>query len=155
MLAGDDITMSDGVITRSTDSAIRYEASTGDITVGEVDAGSATIAMLAPQGFILDLDDADAVDFTAAGLLLFANESIGAATNLLETQVGVLTAYSANIGIYISETDALEVSEVDVFVNRVNLEGSLETEMVEVTQSDLVALSDQPDTQKTLPFQQA
>jgi hypothetical protein len=134
IVAGNAITMAQGSATQSTASStkgnIRLQATTGNITLEKVDAGSAgSVSIIATAGSILDGDvvttaDDTEVDIIANGLLLNAAVTVGAGTNHLEITVTSLTANatgtgaSSTNGVYITETDGLTLGTVDVDVYR-------------------------------------
>ncbi|MBV5304619.1 MAG: hypothetical protein JZU70_10540, partial [Chlorobium sp.] len=121
--AADAITMVDGAVSTTNNGNIRYEAGTGNITLGELLAGTAKVAIIATLGSILDADTT-AVDITATDLLLTAGTAIGVLDNHLETTVVNLTAKAANSSIFIDETNGVIVKDVLVTVNRVGIAGT-------------------------------
>ncbi|MFZ4860082.1 MAG: beta strand repeat-containing protein, partial [Desulfuromonadaceae bacterium] len=111
------ITMGDGALTQASGGVIRYLATTGDITVGEITTGATgTVVITATAGSILDLSgDTTAVDITTSALQLTAGDSIGTigsgSANPLETLVASISA-KAGSSMNISETDGLTVGTV-------------------------------------------
>jgi len=145
LLADNAITMVDGAVTQSNNSNIRYEATAGDITLGELNAGTGNVALTATAGSILDLTtDTSAVDITASGLRLWAGTGIGvlgASSNAIETTVTTLSARAAGGGINILESDGVMVDDVAaVTVQRVGSDAVL-TSATDAKQSDLATTS--------------
>ncbi|MFA7061982.1 MAG: LEPR-XLL domain-containing protein, partial [Pedobacter sp.] len=136
------ITMSDGALTQTLNGNIRYEATAGDITLGELNAGTAWAAVIATVGSILDLaTDSSAVDVTANNLILFAGTAIGESTNHLETKVVSISAKSVSGSTFITESDSVTVTNLSVTVNRFNSDGTTTTTTA-YTQEDLVSAAD-------------
>ncbi|MDZ4122889.1 MAG: hypothetical protein U1E02_01745, partial [Hydrogenophaga sp.] len=138
LLAGGAIKMADGTVVSSTDGNVRVQAINGDVTVGEIAAGTATVAVLA-SGSVLDLGDSGAVDITAGSLILSAGVAIGSNANALETSVGNLSAKSTNGGTWLAESDAVTVTNLSLSVNRVDSSGSDNTNGTAIDQEDLVS----------------
>ncbi|WP_305727048.1 hypothetical protein [Hydrogenophaga sp.] len=138
LLAGGSITMADGTLVSSTDGNVRVQAINGDVTVGEIAAGTATVAVLA-SGSVFDLGDSGAVDITAGSLILSAGVAIGSNANALETSVGNLSAKSTNGGTWLAESDAVTVTNLSLSVNRVDSSGSDNTNGTAIDQEDLVS----------------
>ena len=144
--ADDAITMVDGALTQSTNGAIRYEATTGDITLGELKTGDANVTtgkvgVFATQGSILDrADDTSAEDITAQDLILSAGTAIGEPTNHLDTQVEVISTHSGTGSTFITEADGVTVDDLSMSIDRVQLDGSVEA--VSNTQEDLTSGAD-------------
>ena len=132
------ITMSDGAVSETTNGDIRYEAKTGDITLSQLIASSADIAVLADQGSILDLaTDTNDADLLASGLLLTAGGSMGESNNLLDIDVAVLSAdASSEFGIFLDEVDALQIDRVAVSVKEIDEEGLTLIGVVDAVQED-------------------
>jgi hypothetical protein len=140
------ISMGDDALTQSSNGNVRYEATAGDITLGEISTGTAgtttgKVAILATAGAILDLGtDTSVEDITAADLILTAGTRIAVASNALETRVAQLSTRSANGGSYITETDALTVTNLSLTVERVLTTGLLDATQPSASQEDLVTL---------------
>ena len=125
--AAEGISMADGAVVQTNNGNIRYAALGGDVTIGELQAGSGTVAVMA-SGSILDLaSDTGSVDITASSLLLSAGSSIGASANHLETTVGTLSTASTSGSTFITESDSVMVTTVSVTVERVQPDDSLVT----------------------------
>ncbi len=123
VLAASDLEMVDGAVTTSTDGDIRYEATAGNITLGALVAGTGDVAVIAVAGAIVDLADSNAVDVSAAGVLLVAGQNAGEAANHLEITAVTLAAQTVT-GLFVAETDALAVNTVTVQVNRIGTTGA-------------------------------
>ena len=132
------ITMVDGAISTTANGNIRYEAGTGNVTIGEIAAGTAKVAIIATLGTLLDLAvDTSAVDITANDLLLTAGTAIALSSNHLETTVVNLTAKAANGSIFIDETNGVTVKDVSLTVNRVQPGGGVTVTSPVDSQEDL------------------
>jgi hypothetical protein len=104
--------MVDGAVITSAGGAVRVQALGGDVTIGEIDAGQGSVALLA-SGSVLDLvADTSAVDVSAASLVVTAGAAIGASGNHLETSVDTLSATSATGGSFFTETDGVIVQVI-------------------------------------------
>ena len=145
--AGTGISMVDGALTQSNDGSIRYEATTGDITLGELSTGTmdttiGKVAVIATTGDILDLEtDTSTVDITASDLLMTAGKGIAASDNHLETRVLNLTAKAGSGSIYLDETNGVKVRDVSLTVERVNDDGTTTTTSPADSQEDLTTLA--------------
>ena len=138
LTAGDEIDMDIAAETTSTNGHIRYEAATGDVTLGTITAGSGNVALIATAGSIRDLEDAGAVDVTAAGLTMSAGGDIGAGANHIETTVTALSGIAGGgNGLFATETDGVEVAEVAVNVYRIESDGAVPASTTDYTLSDL------------------
>ena len=139
--------MVDGALTQSNNGNIRYEATTGDITLGELSTGTADttigkVAVIASTGDIFDLaEDTSTVDITASDLLMTAGKGIAASGNHLETTVLNLTAKANNGSIYLDETNGVKVRDVSLTVERVNDDGTTTTTSPADSQEDLTTLA--------------
>jgi hypothetical protein len=141
VLAGYAITMGLGATMASNNGNILLDAATGDVTLENLAAGSANLAIKAVLGSIVDRDanGDSAVDITGSGLLLKAGTAVGTAANAIETSVGTLTVSAAGGGIYVTESDAVSVNTVSVSVQRVNAQAVAATTPVPaLSQADLV-----------------
>ncbi|WP_139216005.1 hypothetical protein [Marinobacter sp. DSM 26671] len=125
LLAGGDVTMADGTRTLTNAGNIRYQATSGDLTVSSLDAGSADVSLVAQS--ILDGGESH-IDVSANNLRLQAANGIGndgTFTNALDTRVDILTASASSAGVFINEYDALTLDNVGpVSVSRVLADGS-------------------------------
>jgi hypothetical protein len=92
--------------------AIRFLSAT-NIILGGVITTTGHVSLTAMAGSISDLDANAAVDIVATGLRLVAGLGLGTTTNHLETTVTTLTARATSGGIYLDETNALIVDDVD------------------------------------------
>ena len=124
---GGDITMTDGAISSATGNA-RLLA-TGDIYLASLSGANVRVDA---GGSIIDNGDTD-VDVIATSAQLVAGNAVGEpqATNngLLETTVGTLAASAANGGVFIDESDALDIGSVAAIdVQRVNINGTPTTQ---------------------------
>lgn len=82
--------MADGAISSTNNGDIRYQATSGDITVGQLLAGTGDIGLYASTGNILDIaGDTNNVDIEAAGLLILAISNIGESSDNGTTQTSV------------------------------------------------------------------
>ena len=119
------ISMVDGALTQTNNGNIRYEATTGDITIGEIDAGTAKAALIATAGSILDGGDAY-TDVTADGLRLVAG--VGTVYDPLDTAVNTVAASAGSGGIYLSDADSVVIGTVGpVVIDRVLADGTTVT----------------------------
>jgi hypothetical protein len=136
--AGTGISMVDGALTSSGGGNVRYESVTGDITLGEINAGAGKVGVIALVGSILDLGgDTSVVDITASDLLLTAGTGIAASGDHLETTVANLTAKAGGGSMFLAETDGVVVRDVSVTVNRVKTDGLVDGSTVTDSQEDL------------------
>ena len=125
VLAGAGVAMADGSLLSATDGNVRVQAQSGDVTLGEIVAGTGVVAVLA-SGSVLDLGtDTSVQDITAGKLIVTAGAAIGASGNHLETSVGVLTTKSTTGSTYVTEADAVLVDEVSLSINRVDGQGAV------------------------------
>jgi hypothetical protein len=132
------ISMADGALTQSASGNIRYQALGGDVTIGELNAGSGTIALIA-YGSIFDLaSDSSSVNITSANLMMTAGTAIGQSANHIETTVGTLSTLSSAGSTFITETDSVTVTTVSLTANRVDSTGATGITTVD-TQADLVS----------------
>ena len=141
VLAGLAITMGLGANLASNNGNILLDAATGNVTLENLAAGSANLAIKAVLGSIVDRDaNGDSVvDITGSGLLLKAGTAVGTAANPIETSVGTLTVSAAGGGIYVTESDAIGVNTVSVSVQRVNAQAvATTTPAPALSQADLV-----------------
>jgi hypothetical protein len=128
VLAGRHITMAQGTQTSTNNGNLLLRATSGDITIETLSAGTSNVSVTATAGNVIDGDTAGdtEVDVTAAGLQLAAGSSfgIGSGSNHLETTVSNLTAAAGSGGVFVTETDAVTVTSLTVNVQRVGSEGS-------------------------------
>ncbi len=149
VLAANAITMNVAANATTNHGDIRYQADTGDITLGTLNAGTGDIALIATLGSILDLADAGAVDVVARQLLVVAGGNIGSGDNHVETAVDVLAARaSGTAGLFLTETDTLLVDNVAVEINRVAADTT--TAPVASSLSDLVTTNNGSIVLRTL-----
>ena len=140
LTAGDEIDMDIAAETTSTNGHIRYEAVTGDVTLGTITAGSGNVAVIATAGSIKDLDDAGAVDIIATDLILIAGTDIGIGTNHIETRVAILSAKTSGTnGMFVTEWDRVSINDVTVSVNRIDSDGATPASTTDQTLSDLTS----------------
>ena len=140
LLAGDEIDMDMAAEATSTNGHIRYEAVTGDVTLGTITAGSGNVAVISTAGSIRDLDDADAVDIIASDLILIAGGDIGIGTNHIETHVAVLSSRTGGAnGMFVTESDEVSIDDVTVSVNRIAGDGATPAVTTDKTLSDLTS----------------
>ena len=111
-MAGNGITMGQGATTISANGKLTLQASTGDITVETLNAGSADVAITATTGSVLDRNDSGAVDIFGAGVILTAGNGIGTLANPLETSVDTLTAAVGAGGVFVLESDGLTIDQI-------------------------------------------
>ena len=125
--AATTIFMADGAETKTTDKDIRYKTTTGDISLGFIDAGTGSVAILA-GGNIVDSESTiavPAVDIKAKALNLTAGNGVTTAENPLEINVDNLTATTSGVGgIFLLESNAISVEQVSVTVNLVSTAGA-------------------------------
>jgi hypothetical protein len=127
LYAANAISMVDGGKLQTRDGNVRLEATTGDITLGEIVTGVAgvtggQVAVIATAGSILDLSvDSSAAgrDIVARDLLLSAGSVIAAAGNHLDIQVENLSARAGNGSLFINEVDGVSVGLISMNVERV------------------------------------
>jgi hypothetical protein len=108
-----------------------------DVTLGGV-VTTGDVGVTATTGSILDGGDQHA-DVKASGLRLVAGVGAGASSNALETEVGTLSARAGAGGLFVLESDAVTVGDVDVQALRVSVDGSSSSTSAsgDATQSDL------------------
>ena len=136
------ITMTNGALTQSGNGNIRYYAAQG-VTVGGLNAGTASVSVTAANGSISDGGDLDK-DLVASFARLSASAGIGSSANALETSIGTLAASSGTAGVYILEDDSLIVDTVSaVVVNRVDTDATTPVGLVQTDAalSDVVVLA--------------
>jgi hypothetical protein len=102
--------MVNGVVTQSGGGTIRYAAA-GNVFLAGLDAGTGDVSVFSSNGSILDNGDAH-VDIRAGNVRLAAGLSIGQSANPLDTQITALAARAANGGIFVQESDALNIALV-------------------------------------------
>ncbi|QJW84625.1 hypothetical protein HK414_15890 [Ramlibacter terrae] len=118
------ITMADGAMAQSSGGNIRYAAS-GAITVGLLDARStgARGSVSIVSGAAITDNAETSVDVYANVLRLNAVSGIATGSEQLETQATLLSADGGTGGVYLSETNALEIGATgDISVNRVGID---------------------------------
>ncbi|QJW84605.1 hypothetical protein HK414_15790 [Ramlibacter terrae] len=122
LVAAPGIVQAQGTAVTSADGAIVLRA-TEDITTEALDAGTASVRIEGAS--VLDGDAAgDAeVDIAAGGLLIAATGSVAATGAALETSVSRITAMAEG-DIFVTETDGVEVGQVDVTVRSVGEDGT-------------------------------
>jgi hypothetical protein len=131
------IIMADGTETRTIDGNIRYEAEQ-DLVISSIDAGDAGIALLAGQDIIDGQNDTvtESIDgFAVPGgvprlvnvsggeLVLQAGGSIGSLGNPFDSSVNSVSAL-AGTDLYLFESTALEIADLNVAVTQINPDGS-------------------------------
>ncbi|QJW84627.1 hypothetical protein HK414_15900 [Ramlibacter terrae] len=135
------ITMADGAMAQSSGGNIRYAAS-GAITVGLLDArstGARGSVSIVSGAAITDNAGETSVDVYANVLRLNAVSGIATGSEQLETQATLLSADGGTGGVYLSETNALEIGATgDISVNRVGTGLGL-TATTDVSQSGIEA----------------
>ncbi|QJW84631.1 hypothetical protein HK414_15920 [Ramlibacter terrae] len=135
------ITMADGAMAQSSGGNIRYAAS-GAITVGLLDArstGARGSVSIVSGAAITDNAGETSVDVYANVLRLNAVSGIATGSEQLETQATLLSADGGTGGVYLSETNALEIGATgDISVNRVGTGPGL-TATTDVSQSGIEA----------------
>ena len=122
----------------------RLIAENGDIRVWALDSillggitTEATVSLIAREGSILDQDDnSGGEDVIASGLRMEAGLGIGSPTDRIEIRVERLSAHVTSGGIFVEETDGLQIAGVDASVERVQANAASSTES-DATQSDL------------------
>jgi len=135
LLAARNITMADGATTESNDGHIRIEAAGGDASVDivRVDNLSAGDAAIIAGDDIRDIDAGSLI--TADELLLSAVSGIGSGANPLNTAVQSLSAFAGSDGMFLNETDAVDIADVSTSIHRVDSAAS--TAAVANSQEDL------------------
>jgi hypothetical protein len=139
------IVMADGGKLQTTNGNIRLEATTGDISIGQIVTGAAgvttgQVAVVATAGSILDLSldtTAAGLDIVARDLILTAGGAIATAANHLDIQVENLSALAGNGGLFIAEQDGIGVDDIDISVERVLDTWALAATQPGASQSDL------------------
>ncbi|WP_203235181.1 beta strand repeat-containing protein [Rariglobus hedericola] len=115
---------------------VRILGTTGDITLGGVQAGTALVSITATTGSILDGGDFYQ-NVTASALRLVAGNAIGSSSNVLETGIDTLTAIFGTGGLHLTNDDSLTIDTVAVVVSRVLANFTAVAEATDVNQSDL------------------
>ena len=121
-------------MTQTNNGNIRYEASTGNVILGELKAGTAKVAVIATAGSIIDGDSA--VDIIAAEVRMTAGFGIGNASDPLELTVNTISAFAGPGGMALASTGAVTVGSVDIIARRVIANGGDEL-VYDVIQSGL------------------
>lgn len=134
--AGGDLTTSATAVLSTANTDARLAAG-GQLVIGQVDAGTGAVSLIATNGSITEAGSDAAPDVLAAQLRLNAGDGIGSAEERLETRVGVVTARAAAGGIWLQEDNGIQVNDVTVNVNRVTSAAGT-TDVVDARQSDLV-----------------
>ena len=126
LAASGKLTMANGAVSNSNNGNMVLLAGT-NATLTVLNAGNGSVSITAGNNIV---DGAGtgagtgAANVIAAGLLLHAGNGIGEGANALDTTVSTLTAHAGNGGLYLSESDGLTVSTVQVQVNRVGADGA-------------------------------
>jgi hypothetical protein len=134
------ILMNAGALTKnSSNKDIRYQTTTGDITISLIDAGKGNVALLS-GGKILDtLKTTSTAGLIAATANLTAENAIGVVgenANPFEINVTKLTAKTGAGGAFITNSNAITVDVVSVSTQKIDSSGTATTgEML--TESDL------------------
>ena len=123
VVAGGNVTMGAGTTTTSNNGNVRVEATAGSIVSNIITTGSGSdygsAALIAGQ----DIDNIGGDSLiTASGLLLDANGTtsrIGGSGSVFNTAVDMLSASGGSGGLFVTETNGLNVGEVSVTVERV------------------------------------
>ncbi|MCJ8344542.1 hypothetical protein MJH12_03305, partial [bacterium] len=145
VLAAGSIIMSDGATAATTNNGnIRYEASTGSITIGGISAGTADVTITAAVD-ILDGGETD-IEVVATNLRLKAGNNIGASGNALDITVTNVSALSTSGNIYLNETDALVITKINaISINRVGTgvisDAAAQEDLVTSTTGSIVVLA--------------
>jgi hypothetical protein len=133
------ISMADSSLITSATDGVRLLAAES-ITLGSIDAGTATISLTALAGSILDGGDTR-LDLVAGALRLNAANGIGElgdASNALEISTLLLSALSGNGGISLLNQGSLTVTRVANTVKQVLADGS-QVDLSDVAQADVIA----------------
>ncbi|MBV5341891.1 MAG: S-layer family protein, partial [Deltaproteobacteria bacterium] len=137
------ITMATGAQTTTSNGTIVYEATTGDITLAELNAGTTTgkIAIIATTGNIKDTLDTT-TGITTHDLILKAGNDIGSLDNPIEVQAVNLSHKSGSGKTYI-ETGAinLNVADISIPTPTIQTDGTIKTDVPPI-QSDTSADGD-------------
>jgi hypothetical protein len=123
LIAGTSITMGAGATIGTNNGNVLLNAA-GGVTLGIITAGTGNVAITAQAGSIVD-GSTDGADITAVGLILKAGQSVGSASNPLETTVDTLAVTTSAGDIYLSEFDAVSVTSVRVDTQRVDQLGGV------------------------------
>ena len=119
--AGGNITLASGITLNSNDGNIRLLAG-GDIGLRTVNAGTGSVAVIATSGSITNANASTATNITAASLILDAGTAVGAGTSdstHIQTVVNVLAARAGSGGLFVTESNALTVDQVNVLTKRI------------------------------------
>ena len=136
--SGGAVGMDDGTGVLSGGGAIRVQAS-GDVTVGKLDAGTGSVSVVA-GGSIADNAGETSIDIVAGALRLQAAGGIGSGSEALETWVGQLSASAGAAGLFLTEADAVAVTQTAaVGVNRVGSDGVTLTAQTDGVQAGLAS----------------
>ena len=138
--AAGSLAMAETAVISVVNSPLRIFAGS-DVRIARLAAGNGDIAITSVAGSIVESgSDAD-VDISAAGLWLNASSGgVGSAANRIETRVGNVTARAAGGGIWLHDSDAVRIGDVEVTVRRVGADATV-SELTDVMQSDLVTIA--------------
>jgi len=121
VLAATGITMDDGVAAVASGN-VRYQAGTV-LAVGSIGSTAGAVSIVA--GSVTDSGTTD-TDISAAVLRVQAGAGFGAGAAHLQTTIGTLAGNAGGDGLFIDETDALQIAAIaDIGTARVAADGSL------------------------------
>jgi hypothetical protein len=101
-------------------------AAATDLVLGSLLESAGVVSLSSSTGSIRDGDTIGALDIRAIGLILNAATGIGQGSNALELDVVRFNAYTQAGGIYITNSDSLQISAANSSLWRVASDGSLE-----------------------------
>ena len=137
--AGNTIAMLDGAVTTTENANIRYKATSGDINLSALSAGSASISLIAGTS-ILDAGDTD-TDISASNFRIESGMGAGESNNHLDISVDHLTANATDGGIFLTEISGLSIDSVGpLTVNRVAFDATI-SNLTDTAQADLTTTS--------------
>ncbi|WP_176330217.1 hypothetical protein, partial [Oceanospirillum sanctuarii] len=138
LLAGRNLVMADGTQLSSSNGDIRAEATSGDLVTELLNAGTANIALLA--GNRLSDRDGDSL-ITASGLILKAGTAAGSSSNVLNTNIDLISAQVGSEGLFLTETNDLTIGALSVAAQRVDSSAQNDAlSAISTTQEDLNSL---------------
>jgi hypothetical protein len=138
VIAQDDITMNQGVITTTLDNHIVYESLEGNITIHQIDTHLGKVAAIALSGNISFLNSGSD-NIIGNSLILKAN----AFSDAIQTNASFLSAESGgNLIVESTNTSGITIDEVTVSVNRIESDGKTQETKHSTTLSDISILND-------------
>ncbi|WP_217895554.1 beta strand repeat-containing protein [Oceanospirillum sanctuarii] len=120
-----NVIMQSGASILSRNGDVRVDAS-GNIALSLINSGTGSVALNSVTGAVLDSQSIpEATNVIAGGLAIHAAKDIASATNRLETTVNSLSAISDSGGLFLTDTTALAVGQIELSIGDMSLEGKV------------------------------